>query len=82
MRGGELKGLIVHKAGLFGRLEKTKDIRGYIGCGIKKVSDYVPEEEYHGTYEAVSKAFEDSYSETIYASRKSHIMRQATCPTG
>ena len=32
--------------------------------GIKKVSDYVPEEEYHGTYEAVSKAFEDSYLET------------------
>lgn len=64
MRDGELKGLIVHKAGLFGRLEKTKDIRGYIGCGIKKVSDYVPEEEYHGTYETVSKAFEDSYLET------------------
>ena len=56
MRDGELKGLIVHNAGLFGRLEKTKDIRGYIGCGIKKVSDYVPEE--------VSKAFEDSYLET------------------
>lgn len=53
MRDGELKGLIVHKAGLFGRLEKTKDIRGYIGCGIKKVSDHVPEDEYCGTYEAV-----------------------------
>ena len=89
MHDGELKGLIVHKAGLFGRLEKTKDIRGYIGCGIKKVSDFVPEEEYHGTYEAVSKAFRTAIwkqktnaSETIYTSRKSLTMRQATCLTG
>lgn len=35
MRDGEF----AHKAGLFGRLEKTKDVRGYIGCGIKKVNE-------------------------------------------
>lgn len=54
----------VHKAGLFGHLEKTKDIRGYIGCGIKKVNERLPEEEYKGSYEAVSRPFKDSYLAT------------------
>lgn len=60
MRDGEF----AHKTGLFGRLEKTKDIRGYIGCGIKKVNERLPEEEYTGSYEAVSKPFKDSYLAT------------------
>lgn len=64
MREGELKGLVVHKVGLFGRLESAKELRGQIGCGIKKVNERLPEEEYTGSYEAVSKAFEDSYLET------------------
>lgn len=60
MRDGEF----VHKAGLFGHLEKTKDIRGYIGCGIKRVNERLPEEEYTGSYEAVSRPFKDSYLAT------------------
>ena len=73
MRDGELKGLIVHKAGLFGRLEKTKDIRGYIGCGIKRVNERLPEEEYKGSYEAVSRPFKDSYLETKNKRLKDNI---------
>lgn len=64
MRCGELKGLVIRKAGLFGRLESTKELRGVIGCGIKTVAEYAPEDEYQGEYETVSKAFQDSYLET------------------
>ena len=64
MREGELKGLVIHKAGLFGRLESAKELRGQIGCGIKKVNERLPEEEYTGSYEAVSRPFKDSYLAT------------------
>lgn len=64
MRCCELKGLAVRKAGLFGRLESAKELRGVIGCGIKTVAEYAPEDEYQGRYETVSKAFCDSYLET------------------
>ena len=69
MRDGEF----VYKAGLFGCLEKTKDIRGYIGCGIKRVNERLPEEEYKGSYEAVSRPFKDSYLETKNKRLKDNI---------
>jgi hypothetical protein len=69
MRDGEF----AHKASLFGHLEKTKDIRGYIGCGIKRVNDRLPEEEYKGSYEAVSRPFKDSYLETKNKRLKDNI---------
>lgn len=69
MRDGEF----AHKAGIFGRLEKTKDVRGYIGCGIKKVNERLPEEEYKGSYEAVSRPFKESYLETKNKRLKDNI---------
>lgn len=69
MRDGEF----AHKAGLFGRFEKTKDVRGYIGCGIKKVNERLPEEEYKGSYEAVSRPFKESYLETKNKRLKNNI---------